>query len=381
VTEQLDYEPARFLRRRLIRRKYVPRRDPEAAPVTAPLHLLQDRCLAAPGLLAHIIVSKYCDHLPLYRQEQIFRTRHGVAIPRQTMARWLAMAADWLRPLWREIKTTVMDGGYVQIDETPVRYLEPGYGKTKQGYLWTVHRPGGDTVFHWHTGRAAACLEAIVPDRWSGLVQCDGYAAYDAFARTRNGAVTLVSCMAHIRRGFYEAKEQAPQRAGWLLRQIQHLYALEKTLRETKTGPALRHARRAAVAAPVLTRIKKALRLFQSSGRHLPQSLFGKALSYALSQWDALTPYLIDGRVELDNNLVENAIRPTALGKKNYLFFGDAAAGEISAVLYTVIESARRRGLDPEAYLRDVLTRLPAMKQSELPAITPKAWLAARKSA
>jgi transposase len=123
VTEQLDYEPARFLRRRIIRRKCVSRREPEAAPVTAPLSTLQDRCLAAPGLLAQIIVGKYCDHLPLYRQEQIFQTWHGVVIPRQTMARWLAMAADWLRPLWKEIKTTVMDGGgntrggYVQMDE------------------------------------------------------------------------------------------------------------------------------------------------------------------------------------------------------------------------------------------------------------------------
>ena len=141
ITEQLDITPARFVRRRLIRRKYVSRRDPLAPPVTAPLQILQNRCTAAPGLLAHIIVGKYCDHLPLYRQEQIFKTRHGVLIPRQTQARWLAMTADWLRPLYREIKTTVMDGGYVQIDETPVRYLEPGNGKTKQGYLWAVNRP------------------------------------------------------------------------------------------------------------------------------------------------------------------------------------------------------------------------------------------------
>jgi transposase len=381
VTEQLDYEPARFLCRRLIRRKYVSRHHPEAAPVTAPLHILQDRCLAAPGLLAQIIVSKYCDHLPLYRQEQIFKTRYGIVIPRQTLARWMAMAADCLRPLWREIKTTVMDGGYIQIDETPVRYLAPGNGKTKLGYLWTVHRPGGDTVFHWHTGRSAACLESIVPEKWQGLLQCDGYAAYDAFARQCEGAITLASCMAHIRRGFYEAKEEAPRRAGWVLRQMQHLYALEKTLRENKAGPVLRAARRAAAAAPVLTRIKKSLLIFRSSGRHLPQSAFGKAVSYALSQWDALSPYLTDGRVELDNNLVENAIRPTALGKKNYLFFGDAAAGEISAILYTVIESARRRGLNPQDYLRDVLTRLPAMKQREIGTITPAAWAKARKAA
>jgi transposase len=381
VTEQLDYEPARFVRRRLIRRKYVSRREPEQAPVIAPLSILQDRCLAAPGLLAQIIVSKYCDHLPLYRQEQIFKTRHGVHLPRQTLARWLAMAAGWLRPLWREIRTTVFDDGYVQADETPVRYLVPGHGKTKLGYLWAVHRPRGDTVFDWHTGRGTECLRKIMPAGWRGILQCDGYAAYDAYAGECEGAVTLASCMAHIRRGFYDAKEESPQRAGWVLRHIANLYQLEKTLREKKAGPGLRLVRRTAVAAPILTRIKKGLLRLKSSGRLLPQSAMGKALTYALGQWDALTPYLTDGRVEIDNNLTENAIRPSAVGKKNWLFFGDAEAGETSAILYTVIESARRRGINPHAYLRDVLTRLPSMKQRDIGTVTPAAWTAARKAA
>jgi len=387
VTEQLDITPARFVRRRLIRRKYVSRRDPLAPPVTAPLHILQDRCTAAPGLLAHIIVSKYCDHLPLYRQEQIFKTRHGVLIPRQTQARWLAMTADWLRPLYREIKTTVMDGGCVQIDETPVRYLEPGHGKTKQGYLWAVNRPASGNrsrsgiFFAWHPGRAASCLEDIVPAGWGGKLQCDGYTAYDTFVRRREEPIILVACMAHIRRGFIEAKEEEPRRAGWVLRQMQHLYALEKKLREAKAGPRLRKARRAAQATRILTRIKKALILFKSSPRHLPQSALGKAVSYALGQWEAMENYLSDGRVEIDNNLVENAIRPTALGKRNYLFFGEVEAGETSAILYTVIENARRSGLDPQAYLRAILTRLPDMKQSEIPAIIPAAWAKAQKAA
>jgi transposase len=387
VTEQLDITPARFVRRRLIRRKYVSRRDPAAPPVTAPLHILQDRCTAAPGLLAHIIVSKYCDHLPLYRQEQIFKTRHGLLIPRQTQARWLAMTADWLRPLYREIKTTVMDGGCVQIDETPVRYLAPGHGKTKQGYLWAVNRPRcakrsrSAIFFAWHASRAASCLEDIVPAGWGGKIQCDGYSAYDAFVRTREEPIVLVACMAHIRRGFIEAKEEQPRRTGWMLRQMQHLYALEKRLREANTGPRQRQAHRAAEAAPVLTRIKRALLLFKSSPRHLPQSALGKAVSYALGQWDAMEIYLSDGRVEIDNNLVENGIRPIALGKKNYLFFGEVEAGETSAILYTVIENARRSGLDPQAYLREIFTRLPKMKQSEIPRITPAAWAKAQKAA
>jgi transposase len=260
-----------------------------------------------------------------------------------------------------------------------VRYLAPGHGKTKQGYLWAMHRPGSDTVFHWHTGRSAACLRTILPAclrtilpaGWRGILQCDGYAAYDAHARECQGTLTLASCMAHIRRGFYEAKEEAPQRAGWVLRQIAHLYALEKKLRESNAGPALRQAQRAATAALILTRLKKALHFFKSSRRHLPQSALGKAINYALGQWDALAPYLTDGRVEIVNNQIENAIRPTAVGKKNYLFFGDAAAGETSAILYTVIESARRRGLNPQEYLRDILTGLPAMNQRDIGTITP----------
>ena len=133
VSEQLDYEPARFLRRRLIRRKYVRRGDADAVPVIAPLpESLQERCLAAPGLLAQILIAKYCDHLPLYRQEQIYRTRHGVDLPRQSMARWVGLAADWLRPIYETMRTGVLAGGYIQVDETPIRYLEPGHGKTKQ---------------------------------------------------------------------------------------------------------------------------------------------------------------------------------------------------------------------------------------------------------
>ena len=160
ISEQLDYEPGRFLRRRLIRRKYVRRGDPEAIPVIAALPPnLQERCIAAPGLLAQIIVSKYCDHLPLYRQQSIFRNRYRVHLPRQSMARWMELAADWLRPIYEEIRTGVMAGGYLQIDETPIRYLSPGHGQTKLGYFWTALSPGGDVLYHWETSRAADCLK------------------------------------------------------------------------------------------------------------------------------------------------------------------------------------------------------------------------------
>lgn len=375
VSEQLDYEPGRFLRRRTVRRKYVHRTDVDTTPVIAPLpDCLQERGLAAPGLLAHVIVSKFCDHLPLYRQEQIFAQRYKINLSRQTLARWMELAADWLRPIYENIRTGVMAGGYVQVDETPIDYLAPGTGKTSQGYLWTGCRPGGDVFYHWATSRAAACLEDIIPVDFRGTVQCDGYSAYRAFARSRAHPIALAGCWAHVRRKFHESTESTPRLAGWILRQLQNLYAIEARLREGKAGPALREAVRAHQSRPIVERLERVLLRLKTGGKQLPQSPLGIALDYALGQWTALQVFLNDGRVEIDNNLVENAIRPTALGKKNWLFIGEANAGDRSAILYTIIESCRRRGIEPYAYLRAVLARLPHMTIQQIPDIIPAAW-------
>jgi transposase len=375
VSEQLDYEPGRFLKRRVVRRKYVHRTEPDRVPVIAPLpECLQERGLAAPGLLAYILVCKYCDHLPLYRLEQIFQQRHGLNLPRQTLARWVELASDWLKPIYEQIRTGVLAGGYVQIDETPIQYLEPGHGKTKQGYLWTSSRPGGDVFYSWHTSRAAACLDTIIPVDFKGTVQCDGYSGYRSFATGRHGAITLAGCWAHARRGFHEAREQSPRVSGWILRQIQNLYRIESVLRDKKAGPALREAVRAHQSRPIVQRIERAFLRLKASSRFLPKSLMGEAMDYALGQWSTLQVYLSDGRIEVDNNLVENAIRPTAIGKKNWLFVGEAHAGQRGAIIYTIIESCRRRGQDPYAYLREVLTRLPRMTNHQIPDVTPEAW-------
>jgi transposase len=375
VSEQLDYEPGRFLKRRVVRRKYVPKANPDGVPVIAALpERLQDRSLPAPGLLAHILVGKYCDHLPLYRQEQIYAQRHGLHLPRQSLARWVELSAEWLRPVYEQIRTGVMSGGYVQVDETPVDYLEPGHGKTKQGYLWACSRPGGEVFYRWETSRAAACLDNVITVDFTGTLQCDGYAAYRAFANGRKGSIALAGCWAHVRRKFHEALEASPKTAAGLLRLIQHLYRVEARLRAQKAGPALRAAIRASESRPLVQRLERALVKLKASGRHLPQSLLGAAIDYALGQWPALKVYLADGRVEIDNNLVENAIRPTAIGKKNWLFVGEAEAGERSAIIYTLIESCRRRGLDPYAYLRDVLTRLPKMTNHQVHEVTPANW-------
>lgn len=374
ITVQLDYSPPRYFRRRIIRKKYVQRDEPHQAPIIAPLHTLQERCIAGPGLLAHIIVSKYCDHLPLYRQEQIALLRHDLNIPRQSMARFLFAASNWLEPIYQGIRTGVMAGGYMQSDETMIEYLQPGNGETKQGYFWTCKRPGGDAFFAWHTSRAAACLHEIIPADFTGTLQCDGYGAYPAFANQHAGQITLAACWAHVRRKFVEASAAARMHAGFILLQIQHLYRIEARLRARKAGPRLRQAMRSAESRTIIQRIGKALIRLKQSGRYTPRSAMAQAINYTLTLWPMLQVYLEDGRVEIDNNLVENAIRPSAIGKKNWLFIGEAEAGQRSAIFYTIIEACRHRGLDPFDYLRDVFTRMPSMKPREYPQLLPQAW-------
>jgi transposase len=381
VTERLDYEPAKFLCHRTVRPKYVKRDELDAVPVVAALpQSLLERSIVTPGLLAQILVSKYCDHVPLYRQESIYWSRHQVWLPRQTMAMWVGMAADWLRLIYEEISKGVLSSGYVQVDETPIRYLSPGHGKTKLGYLWTCHRPGVDTIFSWHTSRAASCLEKIIPVNFNGTIGCDGYTGYDAFARTRPEQIRLAGCWAHVRRRFFDSKDQAPREAALMLHLMQSLYRTEEKLRQTRAGPTVRALTRALESRPSVERLHRALLLWKTKRRFLPRSNMGKAINYALEQWSSLLLYLDDGRLEIDNNLVENAIRPTAIGKKNWLFIGEANAGERGAIIYTIIESCRRRGIDPYEYLRDVFTRLPNSTNWQIKDLTPEAWAKARKN-
>lgn len=380
ITEQLDYTPARFCRRRIIRRKWARRDEPHRAPVIAQLDTLAERSLAAPGLLAKVIVAKYCDHLPLYRQEQIYLLRHGIELPRQSLARWLVLAAHWLRPVYERIHTGVMAGGHVQTDETMIEYLKPGNGQTKQGYLWTLKQPGGDAVFVWHTSRAQECLRNIIPANFTGVIGCDGYSVYQSHAAHSGGRVRLAACWAHVRRKFDEAKESSPQRAGIVLLLIQRLYQVEKRLRDTHAGAKLRQVARGSHSRMIVERLGALLLRWQKEHVFLPQSLMGKAVAYTLTLWPHLQNYLEDGRVEIDNNLVENAIRPTAVGKKNWLFFGEAGAGQTSAILFTLIEACRRRKIDPWEYLRDVLTRLPSMTNRQFDEIMPDAWMKARNT-
>jgi transposase len=375
VTEELDWKPAQFIKRLYIRPKYANAERIVIAPLPA---RLIEKGLPGAALLTQVIVSKYEDHLPLYRQEKIYRQRHGVNLTRQTLCGWVDAAADWLSPICREMKAGVVAGDYLQVDETPIRYLDPDVkGKSQQGWLWTYGHPKGDVVFEWNISRSREGPRQFLKD-FKGKLQTDGYGVYESLARERGGELILIGCMAHARRGFHDALGEG-RAAAWIVSQIGQLYAVEKALRERRAGPDLRAAVRAWQSRPVLVRLRRALETIRR--RVLPKSLLGQAIDYALSRWEALTRYLDDGRLEIDNNLCENAIRPTAVGKKNFLFVGHPEAGQRSAVIYSVLGSCRRLGINPAEYLQDLFERLPKAKTSEIKSLTPAAWLKAKRDA
>ncbi|MGD0259136.1 MAG: IS66 family transposase [Verrucomicrobiota bacterium] len=380
VSRQLDYQPGKFFWQETVRPKYV-RRDQRALPpvIAAAPQRVAEHSLAAPGLLAQLLVSKYCDHLPFYRQEQIFWQRHGVFIARQQMVQWTAQSVRLLSGISDCLKRQMQGCPYVQVDETPVRYQDPNLrGRCGQGYLWTALVPGQCVVYEWHASRAARCLDSLLGAGFAGKLQCDGYSAYPAFAKGKSG-VDLLGCWAHARRNFFEAQEQAPRVAGWFLNQIGLLYRWEEELRRNRAGPVLRQVQRSSHHRMVIERLGRALKKLQP--RYLPQSLLGQAIGYARNQWSLLEGFLEHGEVEIDNNLVENAIRPTALGKKNWLFFGSEEAGQRSAVIYTLIENCRLHGVEPYTYLKDVLERLPHTTNQQVAQLTPLQWKHAREAA
>jgi transposase len=375
VTEELDWKPAQFIKRLYIRPKYANAERIVIAPLPA---RLIDKGLPGAGLLTQVIVSKYEDHLPLYRQERIYRERHGVNLPRQTLCGWVEAAADWLGPIYREMKAGLVGRDYLQADETPIRYLDPDVkGKSQSGWLWTYSAPAGDVVFEWQISRSRAGPREFLKS-FRGKLQTDGYGVYESLARERGEELILIGCWAHARRGFHEALGEG-RAAAWIIGQIGKLYAVEKHLRENNAGPQLRAAVRAWQSRPILTRLRRALEVVRR--RVLPKSLLGQAIDYALGRWEALTRYGNDGRLEIDNNHCENAIRPTAVGKKNFLFVGHPEAGQRSAVIYSVLGSCRRHGVNPAEYLRDIFERLPKAKTSEVKTLTPAAWAKAKRAA
>jgi transposase len=332
--------------------------------------------LPAAGLLAHLLVGKYIDHLPLYRQEKIF-LRHGVGIPRDLIVHWLHQSINLLEPVALAVKAETLESSYLQVDETPVRYLVPGSGKASRGYMWIANDPQGSIFYHWGVGRGCGQLIETIGKKFSGDIQCDGYVVYKTYAKT-NALVKLLACLAHIRRNFVEVLDAGPDPdAAKILSLIGELYGIEADLRAAGATPALRHSQRAQRSAAIVGRIREVMEVTQA--KHRPASLMGKALFYGLGHWASLARYLEDGRFEIDNNLAENAVRPLKLGAKNWLFFGSEHAGHNAAAIYTLVENCRRHGIPVEEYLCELLTRLPGETDPEtIASLTPARKAASR---
>jgi transposase len=371
-TFEVDMIEPKLVKREIVRPKFRHKLDRNRPPLvaSAPARPVSGGYASA-GLLAWIAISKYVHHLPLYRLEQMSQ-RWGAPISRRTMSDWIEITAEWLAPIYRHMHRGLLAGDYLQADETPVRCNDPDEkrGGTTQGYLWVVSRPGADVVFDWRLSRRHGELTSLL-DGFKGVLQSDAYEAYPSYVRAHDG-VAWVGCWAHARRRFFEAVGEKPKAAQLVLRLIGQLYQLERGWDEAQVGAARAALRQEHFARPLrwLRRVALGLR-----SQVLPRSQLGKACSYLLDHWDALVAHQQHSFTRLDNNLVENAIRPSAIGKKNWLFIGHPDAGQRSAIIYSLVVSCQRHGKDPLAYLRDVLRRLPAMtNQSDLAPLTPARW-------
>ncbi len=318
-------------------------------------------------------------HLPLYRQEKMLARWSGAKpghspISRQNLSDWVGAATALLEPLVKRMQRDLLAGGYVQVDETPIRCNDPDRrdGQTTTGWLWALSRPGGDVVFAWRLSRRHDEAEKLL-GHYRGLLQSDGYAAYAAYTRTHEG-VEWLGCWAHARRKFHEAQAERPASARRVLQLIGRLYQLEAEWDEAQVGQQRAALRQEHFARP-LARLRWLVSALQA--RVLPKSGLGQACAYLLGHWTPLTAHLRHSHTRLDTNAVENAIRPSKLGEKNWLFVGHPDAGDRAAVLYSLLISAQRHGHDPHTYLKDVLTRLPAMtNQDDLTPLLPSQWKA-----
>lgn len=364
--------PPKLVKREIVRPKFRHRLDRNRAPLlaAAPARVVPGGYASA-GLIAWIVISKYVDHLPLYRQEQMSK-RWGAPIHRRTMCDWVEVAALWLEPIYRHMHRALLGGNYLQADETPIRCNDPDHhrGTTLQCYLWVISRPQSDVVFAWRESRRHDELTSLLAG-FKGVLQSDAYGAYASHER-KHEDIVRVGCWAHARRYFHEALERHRKPAELILRLIGRLYRFEAEWDEAKVGENRAALRQQHWARPLhwLRRVAQGLQR-----KVLPQSELGKACTYLLNHWDVLVAHQRHAFTRIDNNLVENAIRPSAIGKKNWLFIGHPDAGQRSAIIYSLVISCQRHGKDPLAYLRDVLRRLPSMtNQDDLTPLTPAAW-------
>lgn len=369
VSEELDYVPAKVVVRRTVRRKYACRcggGGVQIAPL--PPRLLPQSKLGL-ALAVYLLLARFDDHVAYYTLERIFRERHEVIVPRQQMVQWVEHIAFLLQPLVRLMFEEMKQSRYLQVDETPVKVMDPEVkGKCARGYLWFYAVPGGDVFLDFQGTRGRAAPHAQLKD-FSGTIQTDAYEVYDSLKKVIPNLVRI-GCAAHARRKFRRALRDGERRAIGFIARFRRLYRIERETQDLT--PEHRHQIRQQQAPPIWADLRAQALALQP--QLLPQSSLGKAVSYFLNEYEALTGYLASGLYEIDNNLVENSIRVPAVGRRRWLFIGHPDAGWRSAVIYSLIVSCRRRGINPQEYLTDVLRRLPAMNITQIGPLLPSRW-------
>lgn len=358
VTETLEYEPGRLWVRRIVRPKYARRQveEGQSEVVVAPMpQQAFPKMKAGVSLLVWLVVSKFADHLPLYRLGQML-ARQGVKIPESTMGEWVKVAIERLEVLYAAYKRLLLQSSYLQMDETRLQVLEESTkGKAHLGYLWAVYDPIQKLPFYTYLpGRSHHGPKKLL-EPFAGHLQSDGYSVYELLNKIMPN-ITLVNCWAHARREFIKAQDNDQARTTEALRKIQTLYKVEDEARQLQLGPEERLTLRQQKSRPVWDELFAYLQTELQSV--LPKSAIGTAIAYTLKRKENLERFLQDGRLEIDNNLVENAIRPIAIGRKNYLFAGNHEAAQRIAVIYTFVNACKHHDIDPAVWLHDVLGKI-----------------------
>ena len=372
VTDQLELIPAKLFIKRYIRPKYIKPQDSELLNhkgVIAELPCFPiEKGIAGSGLLAQIIIDKFVDHLPVYRQIERFK-REGIKIPSSTINGWQDAVCNLLEPLYDTLKHRVLSQGYLQVDETPIQVLDKTKkGKTHRGYHWVYYSPLEKTVFFsYNHGRSREGPTRLLKN-FTGYLQTDGYKVYDTFDEKKS--ITHLNCMAHARRGFEKALAYDRPRAEYAMGLFQKLYAIEQQAREEKLLPEQRHELRLEQALPILNELGKWI--VATYKEVLPKSAMGKATAYCIPRWDNLIAYLHDGSLEIDNNLAENAVRPIALGRKNYLFAGSERGAQRAAMFYSFFGTCKKNGVNPYEWLKKILEIIPEYKVNRLTELLPQ---------
>jgi transposase len=360
ITEVLEYQAPQFYVRRIVRPKYA--RADKQGVITAQLPSLPiEKGMAGASVLAWIIIEKFVYHLPLHRLIQKFATQ-GIKVPAPTISDWVRQSCELLELLYEKLKDEILKQSYLQADETPIPVLDKDKdGATHQGYYWVYHSPQTKMVlFDYREGRGKTGPEQVLQN-YTGFLQTDGYAAYETLDKQR---ITLFHCMAHARRYFEQALDNDKERSEYALTQLQKLYEVERICKEGNYSHEQRQNLRTEKSLPVLLEMKHWLKTNQM--QVLPKSLIGKAINYSVERWDKLMLYTTNGRFEIDNNLIENQIRPVAIGRKNYLFAGSHQAAQRHAMIYSFIGTCKLRGIDPEIWLREAIEKMPDYKVNKL---------------